>query len=85
MLNQFSNDSHVLSQVNKAPARSLDACLGEGVVASMPAPPFFLGGRLAGHQHPKNTLTTPHNLCALAGGRHGDRPPRHWPRPHPQS
>ena len=38
------------SQANKAPARSLDVCLGEGVVASTPAPPFFLGGRLAGHQ-----------------------------------
>ena len=33
LVDQFSDDSHVLSQVNKAPARSLDACLGEGVVA----------------------------------------------------
>ena len=53
------------------------------VVASMPAPPFFLGGRPAGHQYPKCTLKTPHHLCALAGGRYGDRPPKHWPWPRP--
>ena len=29
-----------ISHANKAPARSLDACLGEGVAALMPAPPF---------------------------------------------
>ena len=29
------------SQANKALVRVLDACLGEGVMAFMPAPPFF--------------------------------------------
>ena len=29
------------TQVDKVPVRSLDTCLGEAVVAFMPAPPFF--------------------------------------------
>ena len=45
-----------LSQANKAPARVLDACLGEGVVSIMPAPPFFSSGHLAGHRSPLHTL-----------------------------
>ena len=55
----------------------------------MPAPPFFLGGRLVGHRYSKSILVVPLNLCALAGGCHGDPPqgtgfshihPRNWDR-----
>ena len=45
------------------------------VAAQMPAPPFSLCGRLAGHRYPHTISILPLNLCALAGGRHSDRPP----------
>ena len=67
-----------ISNANKAPARSLDVCLGEGVAALMPAPPFFPGGCLVGHQILQIIPIIPiqpYNLFALAGGRHSDRPP----------
>ena len=41
MLNSFRMILMCFSQVNKVPARVLDACLGEAVMAFMPAPPFF--------------------------------------------
>ena len=62
-----------LSHVNKAPARSLDACLGEDVAALMPAPPFFPGGCLVSHRTLQIIPIQPYNLFALAGGRHSDR------------
>ena len=66
-----------ISNTNKALARSLDVCLGEGVVALMPAPPFFPGGCLVGHrilQIIPIIPIQPYNLFALAGGRHSDCP-----------
>ena len=30
---------------------------------------------------PPSTLNLTHDLCALAGGRHSDRPPKYWLRP----
>ena len=56
MLISFRMILMYFSQANKAPVRSLDACLGEGVMAFMPAPPFFPSGRLAGHRSPLSTL-----------------------------
>ena len=81
MLSSFHMILMYFSQANKAPARSLDACLGEGVMASMPAPPFFPRWPPSRSPIPPLTLKSPFDLCALAGGRLSNCPPKHWLRP----
>ena len=47
------------SQANKAPARSLDACLGEGVVASNAGPSIFPWWLPSRSPIPPSTLNLP--------------------------